>query len=1430
MLHARASFLPSSRTAAQLREAISTSWTDTDGGVVEVGSSNAFDAVSSETDANVLRRIASMESLQAHATSATVQQVQANDLAAKVALLEAQLSESKRKLRDTTSRYEKELKVSVDSGIEAKRCASVLYEKITELLGPYEASRFSDKQSLFDLSAENFLGGQRYGAASQPSEGILRRTELELSTYKNKVRELEHSMSEARRMFEEKLKDAEEHVHDLSRSALAQKEAATTRIQELEDVVKRVGSKNDLHRRLSSALMECAQLRASDSRHWSEVNHLRERISMYKADSAALQRANESLKARLQLSETSSVHESSGTVVSAEEVSSLRSAVDSQAREISRLEELLRAAKIDFDRLHVVEEAAADGAAAAIRVRMLERDHDQLKAALSSREFQVKVLEAEILRGRNSNKHMKEQLTNVLQSLAAAESRSLETQFISSEQATAADLEFQHEMIAHRKRIGELEHANEVMSSQLESANATLSQLRSEMSQRELQSEQNIIQLSSVLRENEQLVQTASLQNLRADHETEKLLASLSESQSKLALLQQTLSSMQCEDSIKSHAAALALQLSAAMSLEGILQSHLQDAALALQESKSQSSQSRSLEFDLQTDLRIERERSASAEKRCGILVGQIELLQRDAEDLEQQQQSNSTTIMTLNLDVDRLQAECNALRRSLEEETQCHRRDVASLHSSFSKDLNSVAIRLSCKLPPTLEVTSQAWQAFTSAIDQATSTLRSEMPSSSDHLAVIFKAIHEIEGAYLDLHRTSFASELRCAVAESRNLSEAIARAEYQRSASYYREKYSDAVQQLESITGDFSLLESKRSTYLSSKVNRLLELLLSKQPVLQIEPRAAVLASTHSGEVCEKLSAVIRKLEESLQTTDNRGVDVDYVLARFSQAMELLWTCQTELTQLLCEQKSVPSSVVVASDQDKQRSHDQACAMAVAETRLQLAQQLANEEVRKRETLQAELTRLRELVRSIEHSRMEETQQVQEEARQNIDSIRRELELVISTARRHVMQAESALADNEEEMKGMICRAIMVDCSTECDDLLSPSELALQCSSLHDQLNDVVAELEQKNLVVLTLQEEVAVRDESLQELRKAVESAHIKDGKSKAAATSLAKELIDTRIAATISQRRAAKIERERVIVPAATTNSVADQDSFHTAKQHFQGPQVVSLDVIISILHSVLDIRAAVSMAGKAFAGQYSTGTVHNHNARALVKKLEPVAIAQELRALAQLLRRDLQTLCQVVGVEFVRPESLGLSSGPAAISDNAELIVRFDDCISWLRKQLCEQTSALKSLQQSSQINQDSSVRQKSDDSQVLGRGISLASKSSRALSETSAKQVDDLKALVARLKADLVDREKECSAMLSRTVDAEATCDQLRSEMAKVMQVKPASVRQSVDSTSSKFFQSWPYFSFLSHMCVFSVCPGCELGYHSVAVYSSRWR
>jgi ABC-type molybdenum transport system ATPase subunit/photorepair protein PhrA len=42
------------------------------------------------------------------------------------------------------------------------------------------------------------------------------------------------------------------------------------------------------------------------------------------------------------------------------------------------------------------------------------------------------------------------------------------------------------------------------------------------------------------LRENEQLAQAAALHNMRADHETEKLLSSLSESQSKLALLQQT--------------------------------------------------------------------------------------------------------------------------------------------------------------------------------------------------------------------------------------------------------------------------------------------------------------------------------------------------------------------------------------------------------------------------------------------------------------------------------------------------------------------------------------------------------------------------------------------------------------------------------------------------------------------------------------------------------------------------------------------------------------------------------------------------------------------------------------------------------------------------------------------------------------------------
>jgi exonuclease VII small subunit len=281
-----------------------------------------------------------------------------------------------------------------------------------------------------------------------------------------------------------------------------------------------------------------------------------------------------------------------------------------------------------------------------------------------------------------------------------------------------------------------------------------------------------------------------------------------------------------------------------------------------------------------------------------------------------------------------------------------------------------------------------------------------------------------------------------------------------------------------------------------LSSKISRLLELVLSKQPVLQSESQASVAISAQSVEVCEKLTSAIEKLEGSVQITDSGEADVNYVLARFSQAMSLLWTCQTELSQLMCDQKTDTRAVTIVSDQDKQRSQDQACAIAVAETRLDLAQQLATEEVRKREILQTELTRLRELVRSIEHGRMEETQLVQDEARQNVDSIRRELELVISTARRHVMQAESDLADREEEMKSMVYRAITCDAGSQCADLSPPSELSLQCSSLQDQLHDAAAELEQKTLVIATLQEEVAVRESSLLELRKALEGVHVKE----------------------------------------------------------------------------------------------------------------------------------------------------------------------------------------------------------------------------------------------------------------------------------------------------------------------------------------------
>ena len=92
------------------------------------------------------------------------------------------------------------------------------------------------------------------------------------------------------------------------------------------------------------------------------------------------------------------------------------------------------------------------------------------------------------------------------------------------------------------------------------------------------------------------------------------------------------------------------------------------------------------------------------------------------------------------------------------------------------------------------------------------------------------------------------------------------------------------------------------------------------------------------------------------------------------------------------------------------------------------------------------------------------------------------------------------------------------------------------------------------------------------------------------------------------------------------------------------------------------------------------------------------------------------------------------------------------------------------------------------MRSTGEDSQVSSRGNSLAPKNLRISPETSSKQVDDLKVVVARLKADLVDREKECSTLLSRAVDAEATCDQLRSEMDKVLHVRNSSMRRSVDS------------------------------------------
>jgi hypothetical protein len=87
---------------------------------------------------------------------------------------------------------------------------------------------------------------------------------------------------------------------------------------------------------------------------------------------------------------------------------------------------------------------------------------------------------------------------------------------------------------------------------------------------------------------------------------------------------------------------------------------------------------------------------------------------------------------------------------------------------------------------------------------------------------------------------------------------------------------------------------------------------------------------------------------------------------------------------------------------------------------------------------------------------------------------------------------------------------------------------------------------------------------------------------------------------------------------------------------------------------------------------------------------------------------------------------------------------------------------------------------------------------SITTKNLKGASEASTKQTEELKASLSRLKVELGEREKECSALLSRAVDAEAACDLLRAEMSKVSQLKKSSAGQhSVDLTMRELSPSF---------------------------------
>jgi chromosome segregation ATPase len=586
------------------------------------------------------------------------------------------------------STLEKELK-------ECKETLSLYHDRIVALAGPEDKavqgySKWSDKSKSgmlplsSHLKATNKLG-QQYAAEKRQLERSMAISAKALDAVRAELVQCQALRTQENHQWELRVHELGAALSEFQQRLRLQRDDGVIRIQELERSVRLLSTKSDVHKSMAAVTQEVVALRVEEQRLKNELNFFRSRASDAERENKASMERVVALQCRLNSVQFAPAG-------SDQLVTTMSEQIEAQEAEVERLEGLLRAAKEEHDgqvaaaenmRANHEEQLSATRLVAEAherRVHELQKDVQALEDA-TRKSYDTATDSHGLVQRAQAEKAAADKLVQTLRDeLAQTEEKLVKTRAEVADRVHAISSKHSEEQQLLAQQLGESRRAClrlELERSQLEAQVANCGD-RTESLSKQLQEAQD--EREQALAEARQAQTRARQAQDQAARENERLQHNLSSSSAQLAVLMDTIETLQGTTTQQQRVASLSTKLCAAQASELQLQLCNSQLHLDLQDRVWQINQLEAQTISLQQQLSSATRKLSSTQQVQQLDAREMHALKADIADRDQQLDQAQATQEQQQRRIGELVVEVQTYRKSLEEQRERHTAHVKEL------------------------------------------------------------------------------------------------------------------------------------------------------------------------------------------------------------------------------------------------------------------------------------------------------------------------------------------------------------------------------------------------------------------------------------------------------------------------------------------------------------------------------------------------------------------------------------------------------------------------------------------------------------------------------------------------------------------------------------------------------------------------------